>query len=154
MFGQEMNKTQERTYLQDITKINWCMQEGIKVTTKSWRKINLPNEFKAAAFEQEGKLVKWVKKEAVEALTGGDEVVFAKYSRKDYIDNLRKILAMEIKSMFTKEKDTTESMAYHADQHRVAKLNDDIAQSKLDIEVNQALELEKEFGSHSKTHQK
>lgn len=60
MFGQETNRTQQRTYLQDITKINWAKQEGIKVTTKSWRKLNVPDDFKATAFEQEGQMVKWL----------------------------------------------------------------------------------------------
>jgi len=57
MFAAGTNNTQQRTYLSDVTKINWCKQQGIKVTFKSWRGVNVPSEFKAAAFEEEGKPV-------------------------------------------------------------------------------------------------
>jgi len=62
MFGQETNKTQQRTYLSDVVKINWCKQEGIKVTSKSWRKITVPIDFKSAVFEQEGQTVSSLQK--------------------------------------------------------------------------------------------
>lgn len=97
--------------------------------------------------------VKWVKKEAVDASAGGDDVVFSKYSRKDYIDNLRKILAMEIESMYIEEKDISKSVAHHADLHKVAKQVCENGQSSVDREAAKALELEAEFGEGSIQHQ-
>lgn len=90
-----------------------------------------------------------MKKEVAEASAGGDEVLFSKYSRKDYIDNLRRISAMEMESLLIEEKAATASLKEQVDEYRLAVVDLKRAQSKVDPEVTLAEKLKAEFGEES-----
>lgn len=95
---------------------------------------------------------KLVKKEVPEAKEEVEEMLFSKFSRKDYVDNLRRILSMEIEGLLIEEKDTIVARDELADLHRIAELTVANQLKTVNLAVKELEELEAQLGKDSKEH--